>query len=194
MTQFIVLLGAAVSFLGSLAYLKDTISGKTKPNRVSWFLWSITILIAAGAALADGVTWAVLPVFTAGVCTSLIFLASFLNKNAYWRLGALDYACGLLSLLALVLWSATSSPSIAIVFAILADALATAPTLIKSWKHPETESSSVYLGGLFSALTAFTAMTVWSFSEYAFPAYLVIGNIVLLFPLYWKRNRRIARP
>jgi hypothetical protein len=186
-SQYIVLFGSAVNFLGALSYIKDTLSGRTKPNRVSWLLWSVAPLIGAFAAFADGVTWAALPVFVAGFTPLLVFISSFANRKAYWKLGTFDYLCGFFSLLALVLWAATSSPPVAIVFAILGDFFAAVPTLAKSWRRPDTESSIAYVTGGISALTAFAAVQAWSFSEYAFPAYLVVMNCVFVLLIVRKK-------
>lgn len=176
MLQYLVFLGAAVNMYGAFAYIRDTVRGKTKPNRVTWLMWAVAPLIATVAALSNGVGWAVLPVFMAGFVPLLVFIASFINPNSYWKLGALDYVCGLFSALALVLWGITKEPNIAIVFAIASDGLAAFPTLVKSWKHPETESAIVYTTGLFNALTSFAAIKLWGFSELAFPIYLVIAT------------------
>jgi hypothetical protein len=50
-----VILGIIVGFIGSLSYLIDTIKGKTKPNRVTWFLWALAPLIAFTAEIKQGV-------------------------------------------------------------------------------------------------------------------------------------------
>ncbi len=187
MLKYLVFLGAAVNIWGAFFYIRDTLRGETKPNRATWLMWSIAPLIATVAALSQGVGWAVLPVFMAGFGPLLIFIGSFVNRNSYWKLGALDYGCGALSALALVLWGITKEPNIAIAFAIASDGLAAFPTLIKSWKHPETESVVAYTTGLFNALTSFAAIKLWGFSELAFPIYLVIANSSLIFAV-WRRK------
>src|SRR3989344_2835933 len=98
MFQYAVFVGAAVQFLGGVAYIKDTLRGKTKPNRVTWFLWMLAPYIGTAAAIGGGVSWAILPVFMAGFIPMLVLFASFLNKNAYWKLGSFDYLCGAFSL------------------------------------------------------------------------------------------------
>lgn len=150
-------------------------------------MWSIAPLIAAVAAFSSGVTWAALPIFMSGFCPFLIFLASFVNRQAYWKLETFDYFCGALSLLALILWAITQNPIIAIIFAIASDGLAAVPTLIKAWKYPETESGEAYTSGLINALTSFFAIKVWSFAHYGFAVYLVVINICLLVSVYRKR-------
>ena len=189
--QYLVLLGAIVNLFGGFHYIKDTLAGKTKPNRVTWMLWAIAPMIGTFAALADGVRWATLPVFMAGFVPLLVFLSSFVNKKSYWKLGTFDYLCGLCSILALALWGITQLPAIAIIFAILSDGFAAVPTLVKSWNHPKTESGIAYLTGLFNALTSFAAIKLWTFAEYAFPVYLVI--ICSLLSLFVYRHKIFRR-
>jgi hypothetical protein len=187
MLRYLVVIGFVVNLWGVWAYTKDTLKGKTKPNRVTWFMWGVAPLIATVAAFSDGVRWAVLPTFSSGIGPLIIFGASFVNPNAYWKLGKLDYLCGLLSIFALILWALTREASVAIFFAILSDALAGIPTLFKIWKHPETETPLAYTTSLFAILTSFFAIPVWTFSQYAFPVYLTISNTVLLIGLYKKK-------
>lgn len=185
--QYLVFLGAAVQMLGLVSYIKGTLKGETKPNKVSWLLWSLATIIAAVAGLAAGAGWVVLPVFIAGLGALLVFIASFLNKNSYWKLEIFDYLCGLFSFLALILWAITREPIVAIIFAIASDGLATIPTLMKSWKYPETETVAPYAAGLFNALTSFAALRTFVFAEYAFPTYLVLIDALLILSIWRKR-------
>lgn len=180
MIQYVVILWAIVSLFGIFFYLKETIKGNTKPNRVSRLMRSIAPMIATWAALSDGIHRAALPVFMSWFGPFLIFLASFVNKKAYWKHERFDYICGISSALALILWRLTKEPAIAIIFAIISDAFAAIPTLIKWRKYPETESVAAFLWWLFSASTSFFALKVFSFTELAFPIYLVIIDILLI--------------
>ena len=184
MVEYLVIVAAVGSVLGALAYIRSMFRGDTKPNRVSWLMWGIAPLIAFSAALSNGVGWAALPVFMSGFSPLLIFTASFFTKKAYWQHTSFDYVCGLLSGLALVLWWLTNEPNIAIVFAIASDALAGVPTLTKAWAHPKTESIWPYVIGVLGAAASFTAAITWTFSEYAFPAYLIIVNLSVLIAKY----------
>jgi hypothetical protein len=194
MFQYLVFVGVFVNVIGASAYIRDTLRGETQPNRVTRLLWSFSTFIAAFAALQDGVGLAALPVFASGFVPFLIFLASFVNPKAYWELRPFDYICGVFSVLALILWYLTKDPNIAIVFAILSDGFALIPTLVKSWKYPESESVVAYSTGLFSAITSFAAMKAWNFSELAFPTYLVISCAVLVYAIERKRFKKAERP
>ena len=185
--QYLVFLSAGIFLVAPYIYVKSMLRGSVKPNRVSWLMWAIAPMISFAAAIEDGAGLAAVPVFMAGFCSFLVFVASFAVKEAKWKLFKLDYACGFLSGLAIALWIVTSDPNIAIGFAILSDGLASVPTLIKGWKYPETESAWPYLVGGFGGLTSFLAITAWTFSQYAFPAYLVIVSCLLVFSICRKR-------
>jgi hypothetical protein len=186
MIEYLVIAAAIATLLAAFAYIRSMFKGGAKPNRISWLMWAIAPFIATAAARSNGVGWAVLPVFMAGFSPFLIFTASFLTKKAYWKLSNFDYVCGALSGTALVLWYLTKDPNVAIILAIASDGLATIPTLTKALQRPETESIWPFVTGIFGALSSLAAATLWAFSEYAFPAYLLIVNVMVLLAVYKK--------
>ena len=186
--EWIVIAGSIISFLGFIPYLKDTIKGTTKPNRMTWALWAVAPLIAAIAGLSSGVTWAVLPVFMAGFGPLLVLFVSFRNKNSYWKLSKFDYICGATSVLALILWSITKNPSLAILLAISSDLLAAIPTMLKSWTHPYSETYQVFLFSMIGNLTAFLVMKQWNFNELAFPIYLILVCLTMTLIIVLRRK------
>ncbi|MGE5474196.1 MAG: hypothetical protein ACM3UU_08255 [Ignavibacteriales bacterium] len=180
----LVFVGLSIHLIGIVFYIKEILRGNIKPNKLTWLLWAISPLIATAAAISDGVRLSILPTFMAGFGPLIVFITSFMNKDAYWELGKFDYLCGFFSALALILWGITKEPSIAIAFLIVSDGFAAVPTLIKAWKHPETENAAPYLAEIFSALTSFAAIEVWNFSSAAFPTYLVILDTLLALSIY----------
>lgn len=191
MLNYLVFIGVGAQAVGIYAYIRGTLRGTIKPNRVSWFMWSLAPLIATAAAFTDGVRLAVLPVFMSGFGPLLVFVASFVNRGAYWRLRRFDFINGFLSLLALVLWAVTKDPNVAIVFAIASDGFATMPTLAKIWRFPGSEVRWPYVTSLLSVLTSFTAIRTWNFASYAFAVYLVIADSFLI--LAFSRRRSLLK-
>jgi hypothetical protein len=189
MLEYLVFVAAAASLIASLVYIRSMFKANTKPNRVTWLMWAVAPLIGTAAEVSNGVGWAVLPVFMAGFSPLLILLASFFVKKGYWKLSKIDYLCGVLSGVALVIWYITMNADLGIVLAIASDALAAIPTFTKAWSKPETESIWPYLIGTFTPLTSFAAATIWGFSELAFPAYLVAINALLVLSVYNKKLR-----
>jgi hypothetical protein len=191
--QWITIIGAAFGLSGSTKYVIDTIRGKAQPNRVSWLIWAMAPMIGVAAQIASGVTWVYLPVLAAGVGPLLVFLASFFNKKAYWKLGKLDYVCGIFAALALILWVITDEPILALTFALICDIVAAVPTYVKAWKQPETESGVAYLIAMFGHVTSFIAMTSWTFVASSFSIYLFSLNASLALIIYRRSIIKILK-
>ncbi|GAB2024982.1 hypothetical protein OfM1_10530 [Lactovum odontotermitis] len=189
--QYLVFIGAAISLGTAIPYIIKTIKGEVRPNKVTWLLWSFGPLVGAIAAFSTGITWSALPVFMGGFTPLLILAASFVNKNAQWRLSRFDYICAASSILVLVVWFLTKDPNWAIALSILSDALAAAPTVAKAWLYPESEHVSTYLGGIFTPLTSFFAMKVWNFASLAFPIYLTLVSLIIVLAIEHKKWLKI---
>ncbi|WP_165206591.1 hypothetical protein [Weissella sagaensis] len=188
--QYLVIFGALCSaFFGSF-YLIATIQGRVQPNKVTWLLWAIAPLISVGATITDtGINWAILPVFMAGFMPLLVFITSMFNRDAYWQLTTLDYLCGVVAILALIVWLATSNPILAIIFSTISDAIAALPTLRKAWIRPSSEAPIYYVGGIISTTTGILAATThWSFSNVAFTIYLLLLDITLVIIILYRRK------
>lgn len=174
-----IILGALISFYGGLSYLIDTVKGKTKPNRVSWFLWFLAPMIAFAAEIDKGVGLTSLMTFMTGFNPLLIIIASFVNKKSYWKLNKMDYVYGSISLFAILIWQLTGEGNLAILFAILADGFACIPTIIKSYHHPETESGKIFLLGGINALITMLTIRSWTFAHWGFPIYILSVNAII---------------
>lgn len=189
LNQNFVILGAIITTIGGASYLIETLKGKVKPNRVSYLLWSLAPLIAFFAELKQGVGLQSLMTFMVGVLPLTTFIASFVNKNAEWKLTSFDVTCGALSAFGLTLWYVTKSGNIAIVFSILADALAALPTIVKAFNYPETEIAWPYFTATISAGLTLLTIKVWDFAAYAFPLYILLVTLVIFSLVQFKLGR-----
>lgn len=137
-------------------------------------MWALASLIAFAAQISKGVGLSSLMTFMVGFGPLTIFIASFFNKKSVWKIGRFDIVCGSLSLVGLIMWLLIREGNIAILFAIFADFLAGVPTIIKSIKDPDSESSLVFLFGALSAGIAMLTLRTWTFEYLAFPLYILI--------------------
>ncbi len=166
-------LGVAIGALGTAVYLRDTLRGTTKPNRVTWLLWAVAPLLAAAVEFDEGVGLRALPTFMVGFMPLLVFIGSFHNPASVWKIRRVDYACGLVSVVGTVTWLVTRNGVLAIAAAILADFMAGVPTVMKSWTHPETETVYSYLGAVISMAVLLLTITHWTFDVAAFPVFIL---------------------
>ena len=173
--------GTVIGALGTAVYLRDTLRGTTKPNRVTWLLWAFAPLLAATVEFRDGVGLRALPTFMIGFMPLLVFVGSFHNPASVWKARRIDYACGLMSVVGTVVWLATRNGVLAITAAIAADFLAGLPTVMKSWTHPETETVHSYVGAVVSMAVVLLTITHWTFEVAAFPVFIVcMGSVMVV--------------
>lgn len=191
--DYFVIIGSVISFLGILSYLVDTLKGKAQPNKVSWFLWGLAPMIAFAAQLKQGVGIQSLMTFMVGFNPMIIFIASFFNKKAEWKIQRFDLICGAFSLVGLLLWYITQIGNIAILFSLLADGLASLPTVVKSYYEPETESPTAFLLAGISALLTILTIDNWVFQEMAFPIYIFFVCTTLYLLIQFKLGIKIRR-
>lgn len=174
-----VIVGTLIGTLGALAYLVDTVKGNVKPNRVSFLLWSIAPFIAFAAQIKQGVGLESLMTFSTGFLPLLTFAASFVNKKAEWKLTRFDIACGVLSIIGLILWLITKVGNIAILFSILADGLAAIPTVVKAYKYPDTELAWPWIATSFGVVLTLLTLSTWTFANSGFIIYILIMDTII---------------
>jgi hypothetical protein len=187
-----VIIGTVIGAVGSIAYLVDTVKGKVKPNRVSFLLWSIAPFIAFAAQIKQGVGLESLMTFSTGFLPMMTFIASFVNKKAEWKVTRFDLICGFLSILGLVLWLVTKVGNIAIFFSILADALAAVPTVVKSFKYPDTELAWPWIATVFGVVLTLLTIKDWSFANSGFIVYILIVDSLIYALVQFRIGERFA--
>ena len=185
-------LGFALQMLGGLSYLVAVLRGKAKPNRITWFLWAAAPMIAFAAELDNEVGIEALFTLSVGLSPLLIFVASFVNKKSYWKLTRVDWAFGGLAVIGIVLWQLTGEANIAIFFAILADGLAAVPTILKSYKEPESENSTIFGLCIINAVITLLVIDVWDFAHYGFPVYILLVCSILFTLIQFKIGPKLT--
>jgi len=177
--EYFAIVGAIIASLGGLYYLYETLTGKSQPNRITWLLWGLFPMITFIAQRAQGVEGASWLTFAAGFTPFLIVAASFINKKAYWKTERRDYVLMGVALLGIVAWLITDEPNLAILLTLAADLFAGIPTLIKAFKHPETESWIAYAISTVGFGIGLLAIQAFDFQTSAFIIYLFVVQLLL---------------
>lgn len=183
----IIFVGIFINLIGYFWYLKNIISGRTKPNLVSWFIWSLAPFVGVFFQIKAGAGLSFLPVLMSGMISLSVIIFSLFKKNGYWKINNFDITCGLVSLVAFFLYVATHNLSVSILFAITSDALAYIPTIKKSWNFPETETGLMYVTGIISNILGLLIIKIWIFPIYSFSISIILCNLIVLFCIYRKK-------
>jgi hypothetical protein len=130
-------------------------------------------LLAAAVEFHSGVGLRTLTTFVIGFMPLLVFVASFHNPLAIWKIRRIDYVCGAMSVVGTVAWLITQNGVVAIVAAIAADFLAGIPTLMKSWTHPGSESVTSYAGAVINSGILLLTVDRWTTDVVAFPLFIL---------------------
>jgi hypothetical protein len=175
-----VFIGVAIGMMGTLVYARDTYRGLTQPNRVSWTLWTVAPLLALSSEIHSHADWQWVMTLSVGVGPLIVVIASFANHGAVWKLGPFDVACGLASIVGLIVWLVTANDTMALGSFMMADGLASLPTLRKAWLAPETETVWPYATALISSSLTLATVTAWTSANVAFPVQILLMDLLLV--------------
>lgn len=185
-------LAALLIAWGAVCYIRDMYRSGTRPNLVTWFLWTLAPLIAFTAQIRAGVGAEAFLTLMVALCPLAVFVAGL--RMGYFSPSRFDLLCGAISVCALVLWQITGSGAVGIAFSILADGLAATPTLAKAYKDPRSESWFLFL--LFAIGAAITLLTLdsWSIETSAFSLYILALYVVLFVFVRFEPGMKFMQP
>jgi len=173
--------------LSSVPYVRSILKGNTKPQRITWLIWTVLVFIAFFSQLARGATWSLL--LTAGDAITIVIVYIFSFKYGMGGFRKIDIIslCG--AGLSLILWYFTKEPAIALFLIILIDIIGSNLTIIKTWKNPETENwvgwAMCGVGGLFGILSVGS----YNYILLAYPVYICfINSLMAIIVLLRKRH------
>lgn len=174
-----IIFGLAAVYL----YVASILRGYTKPHLVTRFVLCVVALLTFASIIAAGGnagSIAIASIFLGQ--TLLIFLLGIKHRDADWRITKFDATCLIVALMGIVGWQISGNPIVGVAFAILADAVAYLPAMIKTWKRPHTETQWFYSLGIVSTGLSLVAYPLTLAS--AFQIYLLYADSIMLVCIY----------
>lgn len=180
---------ASVIIVFSVApYIIDTIRGKTRPNIISWFTWSLLTGIAMAAAFAAHEPRTALLLLGETTGTLLVAVAGI--KYGYAKLSLFDGLCQAGAITGLILWLIFNSPTVATIAVITVDVLAALPTLKHSWVDPQEETWQTYMLVVIASVLTIISLPHYSINSATFPFYYLLGNGGLMAIVVYRRLQK----
>ena len=174
--------GVAI-LLSFLPYARDIFRHTTKPERVSWLIWSILGSISFFSQFAKGASYSLVMTGAQTIGDLLIFILAI--KYGLGGLMKRDIIALIGAGIALWLWYLTSEAAFALFVVIFIDATGAVLTVIKSYQKPASETVSswvlTFLGGLLACL----AVGKFNPVLLAFPAYICLASLSILIAIYF---------
>ena len=168
-----------LAIMATIPYILDTLKGKTRPNVVTWFTWSLLSLITAVAAYAGGARHTAILAGAESLCTVGVVIAG-LKVGGIKRYTKFDVICQFLAIIGIILWRITNQPATAILLTIISDCIAILRTYRHSWTAPREETWQAYAIGSLAAVFAISSLAHFGFVNLAYPLYIFISNLSLV--------------
>ncbi len=159
-------------------YVRSMIKGTTRPNIISFVLWTTLQIIAIAAQFSAGASWSIIILITTTFNTALILVVA-LSGYGYRKYGALDYTCFALAIIAIGLWQITKQPLVALILAVLADLISTIPTIAKTYREPYSENVLGWAMIAVAAILAAVSTTKFDIANLIYPIYLIFANTTI---------------
>jgi len=169
MEKYLAIVSGLFALAASPPYIIDTLKGKTKPERMTWFIFTALSTIALISQWSLGSSWSL--VFLAlDALASLIVLTLSLTHgvggHTQWDIFALVVAFG-----GAAVSVVENRPIVALFGVIIADLAGVLLTIRKTYEAPKSETTSSWL--LFGVAALFGALAVGK-----------IEADLLLYPIY----------
>lgn len=179
-------IGALLAVFSVAPYLYDIVKGRTKPNIVSWFTWTLLTSIVTAAALAAGEPRTALLSLASTICTASVVILGI--KFGIAKFSRFDMICQVSAVVGLLLWLLFNSPAIAIIASVTIDFIALLPTLRHSWLQPYEETWQTFLIGTLAPLFTIASLTAYSIESLLFPFYIFLANGSITLCILYRRN------
>jgi hypothetical protein len=179
-----------IAIFGAIPYILDTLKGKTHPNIVTWFTWTLLNVINAAAAWSSGA--AQTAIFSTGgaIATGAILLVGL--RYGLKQYSRFDVLCQGAALVGVVLWKLTDRPQIAVAINVVADFAGWLPTYRHAWRSPHAETWQTFALSGLSAVLTLISIQHYTFIALAFPLYIFCANSTIVSTILARRKLELA--
>ena len=167
-------LAGLLSLAAFVPYIVTTLRGRTRPNRATWWIWTINGLVLGASYWATGAThtlWVPVSYVIGPVVTAILSLK---YGEGGWT--GFDRACLTAAGVSLLLWWTFSTPLVALLMTLSVDFSGALPTIRKAWHDPSGEDRLAW--ALFIAGNAANLFAVerWSLGVAIYPVYMFLAS------------------
>jgi hypothetical protein len=171
------LVAGLIILVSIIPYILDTLRGSTRPNIVTWSLWTLTGAVLAAAQYSSGASWTLAVLVASIISTSIVtILAVRYGQRKY---GWFDGACLVMATMAILGWAITANPLVGIVLGVLGEMCAVAPTVLKTYRAPQSETPATYWLTNIATVLALIASTRYDLANILFPIYALLINTLV---------------
>jgi len=167
-------LAAVVGVVGMVPYIRDTLRGSTRPQFVTWLIWTVLAVVVCASQAADGASWSLL---VAGAHAALNGAVAVLAlRRSVGFAARQDAVVIVLAGFGLIGWLVSGEPIVATLCVIAADLVGLAAMTPKAYRQPWSETLSTYVFASVGGVLAAASVASIDLSLLAYPVYYSIAN------------------
>lgn len=182
-------ISAILSIIMIVPYIRDIFLLKTKPERASWFIWTVLGFISFFSQMAKGATdslW-----LTGGQTLAVLIIVLLSIKYGVGGLAKRDIRALIAAGIGLILWYLTKEATWALLIVIAIDCVGSLLTAIKSYEDPESETLSTWIISGTSGIFGVLAVGALNPILLIYPLYIIIANYAIVTTMLLGRRKLI---
>jgi len=175
---------------GYIPYIMAILRGETQPNRATWFIWTIVGGLLAFSYLYEGdqnSIWLPLGYFLGPLIIAFLSL-----RYGYATWTKLDTFCIIAAMISIIPWALSHDATITLVANVLIDSTGAIPTLVKTYREPETEDLTAWVIFFIANTLQLFAISMWNIAA-LYPIYLFLLAATMVVFILRPRLTRISR-
>lgn len=184
------LLAGILALIGNIPYLVRMFRGHVRPHPYTWFIWSIVSGVTFFGQWAGGAGWALIAFGASEIFTIIIFLFSL--RYGFKHIPKHDTVYLIVALLGILPWIISRDPTWSVVIMVSLDVIAFIPTLIKTSRHPQSETPVLYGANTLRHTLALVALGNYNIATMLHSITMILTNtgMVILIALKPKKSGR----
>lgn len=173
-------LGVGISLYGIVSYMKGILRDGTQPRMASWAAWLTANTVFAVVAFHEGAYLAAGINAISAATNAAVIILSIKQRVSARPDDAIDWSCLIASVLCVVVTVAMpQNKTLGALFAVMANIVATIPTLRHAWTKPHEETWQMFAANVFAGSSSMIGIIIASgfdFTSVAGPLMMIIGN------------------
>lgn len=182
-----------VTFIAGILYIVAVVpyfisihKKEIKPHPISWLLWTIIGGVNLIFYRQTGAIYSQIIAYASFFIPLTIFSVSLRSWNKSFS--KLDYFCLFISIFSLIVGIIYKNPLIGLTLNIvLADFIAFLPTIIKTYKNPESENRSTWFITIIANILTLSVINNWTFAIVLLPLYTLFMNTIVWLETYRRK-------
>jgi hypothetical protein len=167
-------LSTTVVIIATIVYIISIVSGKAKPHRTTRIVILIIVTLSAASLWTGGDRVAFWLAFSYFVESTALFAFSLKYGMGGWSKS--DIISFGIAIAGISLWQVTATPLIGLISSIVADFAGTFPTILKTYRQPNTEDWRFWMLDVVASALSLSAVTIFTFQGVVYPVYLIFAD------------------